>query len=41
MNVGLLNIDFKKDVDDDAEGSEAEDNVPKFNWYNLVEADRW
>ena len=37
MNLGLLNVDFKDNVDDNAEGSEAENNVPQFNGDDLVE----
>ena len=39
MNLSLLNIDFKNDVGDDAEGSEAENDIPQFNWNDLVEAE--
>ena len=41
MNLSLLDIDLKEDVDNDAESSEAENDVPEFNWYDLVKADRW
>ena len=41
MNLSLLDIDLKEDVDNDAESSEAENDVPEFNWYDLVKTDRW